>query len=109
MEPIGGRQLVNSGCDTSSLLQSPACSIAAPQIDRGGRRGSLGALQQEMIRRAGARIKNRRQRLPSAAQASVVLERRSDDVAWLSEAVSGEPQDCGTIDKAVYGGNSGGL
>ena len=60
-------------------------------------------------RRAGAKIKNRKQRLPSAGKVSVVLERRSDDVARLSKALSGEPQDRGTIDKAVDGCNRGGL
>ena len=41
--------------------------------------------------------------------ASVVLEGCADDVAWLSETLSREPHNCCAVDKAVDGGNGGGL
>ncbi len=38
-----------------------------------------------------------------------VFERRTDNLSWLSEALTGEPQDGGTIDESVGGGDSGSL
>jgi len=42
----------------------------------------------------------------SVIYSSVILKSSADDFAWLSETLSGEPQDGGAIDEAVYGGNS---
>ena len=42
-------------------------------------------------------------------QGRSVFERCPDNVSWLSETLSGKPQDGGAIDESVGGGNSGSL
>ena len=42
-------------------------------------------------------------------QGRSIFERRTDNVSWLSEALTGEPQDGGTIDESVGGGDGGSL